>query len=97
VELAKMTSDKWKIVTGIIIIYAILGLVFTVFWVVGYITPGTGNQIVDFFFYFFLPIWASFAPFFSATIIFCPKMGIYFHFSTNLILSLEKVCFIIES
>ena len=59
----KMTSDKWKIAKWIAIAYLILGAIFAVMMWVGFIVSGAGNQVVDFFFYFFLPVWALFAPF----------------------------------
>ncbi|MFX1484717.1 MAG: hypothetical protein ACFFCP_16190 [Promethearchaeota archaeon] len=65
VEMVKMTRNKWEVARWIAIVYLILGVLFTAMWWGGFIVIGAGNQVVDFFFYFFLPVWAlitSFIP-----------------------------------
>ena len=56
--MVKMARDKWAIARLIAISYLVLGGAYTVLWGFGFISPGPGNPVEEFFFYFFLPVWA---------------------------------------
>ena len=58
-----MTRDMWKVARWIAIVYLILGAIFTALWWFGFIVLGAGNPVSEFFFYFFLPVWALFTSF----------------------------------